>query len=454
MSIHKTIGLFLLMSIQGFSQQITDTLIFPKIQSSVVMPIRIPLSELNTTANLSVGDLIYQDDSYTDNNNDQFKVKVWKNGAIKLYGGKSQNLIIEVPVKVWAEKGIGTLGMYTYQNTTFETTMYFNTSLAFNPNWTVKTTTQSAGFKWVTKPTLDFGRIKVPITPLVENSLKEQQAGFGSIIDQQLSSKLNFKPYVLSALNLLSEPTNISEEYNTWLKISAIRANMTPFVFYSNAIDLNLGIDVYSETFTGFRPSNSPAVTTIPNLNFVKELPSSFNLKTTANIPYSKATELARKTFLHREFDFRDGKSKIKINGIKVYAEDQRLVIEAQTVGDITGTSLISGIPVYSPEKRKIVLSNTNFKLRTKNILQKTASLLFKGKITRMIEEEYGIPTQEIEETSKKSIESAFNKSYNGSIKVSGKVNALYPSRIVVGNNGLTAVIDTNASLRILISGM
>ena len=84
------------------------------------MPVKIPLSEIGNLINASVQNLIFEDNSYTDNNNDQFKVKVWKTRPIRLVGGTKQNLLIEVPLKIWAEKGIGTLGIYSYQNTTFE----------------------------------------------------------------------------------------------------------------------------------------------------------------------------------------------------------------------------------------------------------------------------------------------------------------------------------------------
>ncbi len=57
---------------------------FPKVKSSITMPVTIPLSEISNLINASVKDLIYQDDSYTDNNNDQFKVKVWKTRPIRL----------------------------------------------------------------------------------------------------------------------------------------------------------------------------------------------------------------------------------------------------------------------------------------------------------------------------------------------------------------------------------
>lgn len=132
---------------------------FPKIKSSITMPVKIPLSEIGNIINGSVKDLIFEDSSFTDNNNDQFKVKVWKTRAIRLVGGTQQNLLIEVPLKIWVEKGIGTFGVYSYQQTAFETVMYFNMHLTFNNNWKMTTQTSPMGFKWVKKPVLDFGRI-------------------------------------------------------------------------------------------------------------------------------------------------------------------------------------------------------------------------------------------------------------------------------------------------------
>lgn len=427
---------------------------FPKIKSSITMPVKIPLSEIGNMINTSVPTLIFQDDSYTDNNNDQFKVKVWKTRPIRLVGGTKQNLLIEVPLKIWAEKGIGTLGLYNYQNTTFETVMYFNTQLTFNNNWTMATKTSPMGFKWVTKPVLDYGRIKVPITSLVESSLKKQQADFSKTIDEMMLKQLNFQQYAIMAWNQFSEPFEVSEEYNTWLKITPVSVNITPLTFYGNRIDANIGIDTYSETFTGRKPASSPLIKTVTNFNYVQQLPQNFLLQTTVNIPFSEATAIAEKTFLGKEFDFREGKSKVKITSINVFGEDDRIVIEAETEGAIEGTSYITGIPFYDEVKRKIVLSDTKFKLKTKNILYKTATLLFQGKIVKMIEDEYGIPTAELEDSSKKSIEETFNKEYYKGLKMNGKVFRLKPSKIILNPFGITAIIDTQAQLELFVKGM
>ncbi|MBP7982915.1 MAG: DUF4403 family protein [Kaistella sp.] len=427
---------------------------FPRIRSSVTMPVKIPLSEIGNLINASVQNLIFEDNSYTDNNNDQFKVKVWKTRAIRLVGGTQQNLLIEVPLKIWAEKGIGTLGIYSYQNTTFETVMYFNTQLTFNNNWTMTTKTSPMGFKWVTKPVLDFGKIKVPITSLVETSLKQQQAEFSKTIDEMMISQLNFQNYAVMAWNQFSQPFNISEDYNTWLKITPVSVNISPLVFYGNQIEANIGIDTFSETFTGKKPPSTVPIKTIANFNSVQSLPQKFLLQTTANIPFNQATKIAENMFLGKEFDFREGRSKIKITSVNVYGEENRVMIEAATEGTIDGVSYISGIPVYDDVKRKIVLTDTKFKLKTKNILQKTATLLFQGKIVKMIEDEYGIPTAELEDSSKKSIEETFNKEYYRGLKMQGKVYKLKPSQILLSPVGITAIIDTEAQLKLLVQGM
>ena len=418
------------------------------------MPVKIPLAEIGNVINNSVKNLIFEDNSFTDNNNDQFKVKVYKTRPIRLVGGTKQNLLIEVPLKIWAEKGLGTFGVYAYQNTTFETVMYFNMQLTFYNNWAIVTKTSPMGFKWVTKPVLDFGRITVPITSLVEASLREQQANFCKTIDDLMLSQLNFQQYAIMAWNQFSQPFNISEEFNTWLKITPVSINITPLIFYGNQIEANIGIDTFSETFSGSKPAASPLIKTIANFNSVQNLPQKFLLQTTANIPFSEATSVATKMFLGKEFDFREGKSKIKITDIKVYGQDDRIMLEAQTKGTIEGISYISGIPVYDPLKRKIVLTDTKFKLTTKNILMKTATLLFRGRIVKLIEDEYGIPTGEIEDSSKKSIEETFNKEYYKGLKMQGKVFKLTPSKIILTPSGITAVIDTEAQLKLIVQGL
>jgi hypothetical protein len=266
--------------------------------------------------------------------------------------------------------------------------------------------------------------------------------------------QLNFQQLAITAWNLFFEPFEVSSDYKTWLKITPLSVNLTPLKFYGNQLDVSIGLDVYAETFTGLKPENSPVVGAIGNFNFVPKLQTYFSLNTTANIPYEEATKIAEQTFLNKKYDFREGKSEITITEIKVYGEENRLMIEAQTSGTINETSYISGIPIYDEAKHKIVLGDTKFKLKTSNIFQKTLTLLFQKKITKMIEDEYGIPTSDLELSSKNSIEAAFKKDHYKGLKINGQVYKLKPTQILLTPNGIIAVILTDATLHLKLQGI
>lgn len=75
---------FLICSLLIFSQSSIPVYTLPKIKSNITLPVSLPVSEINNLINQSVKGVLYEDQSYTDNNNDQFKVKVEKQGNIAI----------------------------------------------------------------------------------------------------------------------------------------------------------------------------------------------------------------------------------------------------------------------------------------------------------------------------------------------------------------------------------
>lgn len=145
----------------------------PQIPSDISIPVQVPIVEIENLVNKAVTGVIYEDKSFTDNNNDQFKVKVEKLSDIKLKALTNNRLMISVPLKIWAEKGYGTLGVYVYKDTSFNLVMNFISSISTNPDWSLTTSTQSAGFVWKEKPVLDYGKVKIPVSTFIESTLKE-----------------------------------------------------------------------------------------------------------------------------------------------------------------------------------------------------------------------------------------------------------------------------------------
>lgn len=436
----------------GFSQ--TETYQFPKIPSSVTIPIALPVSEIQRLVNQQFTGVIYEDNDFENNNNDQLKTKVEKDGIIAIKPLVNNRLMFSVPLKIWAQKGLGTLGVYSYQQTNFRVVMNFISNLEFQPNWSLKTTTTTAGFVWKEKPVLDFGSIKIPISSVIESILTKQQKEFTNVMDTQIEQKMNLQPYLVLAWNQFAAPIQVSEEYNTWLKITPQTIKMSPLEVFADKIKSTVSIDLFSETFTGIKPIASQVVTAIPNYTSAQNLGNLFLLKTTANIPFSEASNIAKKQFEGKEFDFNNGKDKIKVDEIKVYPENENIVIEVLTSGKVNGTSFIKGIPVYDSQKHKIGFTKTDFRLKTKNVFQKFLTSMFEGKIVKMIEQDYGIPLLDIENSSKKSIEESFNKEYHAGLKLQGKVLGLKPTQFLVNPEYITTVIDINANLNLKIEGL
>ncbi len=442
--------LLIFFTIFGFSQ--TETYQFPKIPSSVSIPVNLPISEIQRLVNQQITGVLYEDQDFTNNNNDQLKTKIEKDGNITIKALTNNRLMFSVPLKIWAEKGLGTLGVYTYQETNFKVIMNFISSLDFQQNWSLKTNTTTAGFVWKEKPILDFGKVKIPLSSIIEGILRKQQKEFTNVIDAQIQQKMNMQPYLVMAWNQFAAPIQVSEEYNTWLKITPQTVKMSPLEVYADKIKSTISIDLFSETFTGIKPSPNPTVIAIPNYISAQNLGNNFVMKTTANIPFTEANAIAKKQFQGKEFDV--NKDKIKVEDLKIYPENDLVVMEILTSGKVNGTSFIKGNLVYDAVKHKIGFTKTDFKLKTKNIFQKLATSLFEGKIVRMIEQDYGIPLLDIENSSKKSIEESFNKEYHAGLKLQGKVLNLKPTQFLVNSEYITTVIDINANLNLKIEGL
>jgi hypothetical protein len=84
--------------------------------SSLQFPFKLSIKKIEQTTNQAIKGIIYKDSLYTDDQNDQMKCTVWKDGEIKLSSIKNNVLKIDVPLKVWIEKGIGAFGAYTYKS--------------------------------------------------------------------------------------------------------------------------------------------------------------------------------------------------------------------------------------------------------------------------------------------------------------------------------------------------
>jgi len=420
-----------------------------KIKSTIAVPIDIDYVDIERMLNQSVTGLIYEDNSYADNDQDEFKIKVWKKGNITIKPNTTNQLKISVPLKVWAEKGIGALGYVSYQATEFELILNFKTVFSIRPDWVIKTVTTPDGYIWVTKPVLKYKYVDVPITPIVANVLDKQHPMFAKKIDEQVVTALDMKPYALQVWNLLNTPFQLSEEYESWLTIRPSSVQMTPLKAQKNNIVSTIGLNVISETSVGKKPVTSlnTASSQVPNLTLVKDVPSTFSVETVADISYSYASELANKSFQFQKIDFLNGKKSVVVDEITVKHEADMMILSTKLSGDVKGTVIIEGHPYYDSLAQRLALKDVVFQLKTKNLFQKSASWLFNGKIETMIEKDYGIPVGDMIKLANTSLLSTLNQSPYPGVIMKGTVASFKPTDVVLNEDGITILILTKGQM-------
>ena len=188
--------------------------------STINIPIVLTIPELEKTANQVVKGIIYKDESYTNNGNDDLKLVVSKNQNITISANKNE-LFFDVPLSIWAKIRKEILGVELTEDTDFDMVMKFKTSLDVTSDWNFKTKTTSLGYKIVKAPTIKLGPLVIPITALVTAALDDQLEAITTILDEEVQKQLNLRKIVQDHWELIQKPVLLDKEYRTWLTRSA-----------------------------------------------------------------------------------------------------------------------------------------------------------------------------------------------------------------------------------------
>jgi Domain of unknown function (DUF4403) len=427
--------------------------VITKQQSNINIPVSIAMVDIENQINKSITGLIFEDNSYTDNDNDNFKCKVWKKDKIVFTAAKNNVFDFTVPLKIWAEKGVGAFGLMSYQSTEFEMKLKFTTAFSINPDWSFQTITNPNGFEWITKPVLKFSGVEVPIYPIIGKVISSNHAMFARKIDESVKANISLKPYVKQAWETASQPYLISEEYKTWMKLTPIEISMAPLVAAGKVINSNLNLKVFTETIIGEKPI-VPAITNVPNLKITNIKDNNFEIALFNEVPYTEATMLAKKMFNGQKYEFQNGKFKIEVIDLDIYGSEEKLVIKTDLKGSIKGTVYMKGTPVYDSTKKMIVLTNLDYDLKTKSVLLKAANWMLEGKLTKMFQDSFGMPVGELIQYAKKNIEETLSKPLSKGIKMDGEIVSIIPDKVILTPTSIVSIVQAKGKLNLKIDGI
>ncbi len=423
--------------------------VYDKEISVINIPIEISINDIEKQINNYVKGVIYEDNSYTDNDGDGLKYTVTKYSDIKLSVVK--NVIkITVPLKITGK--YKTLGIVNSFKGAIKTT--YKTSITLKSDWKMSTSTKSDSYEWIESPALDLGIIDVPLTYIADAILDGQQDYIEKEIDGAIKQYVDLRDYVKEPLDALYEPWLISETYKTWFKLEPKEVMVTQLDANGKNLKFGIGLKTYTETIIGDKPEKADNSELIP-MKVVKELKDNFSIGLVTLVSYADAAKIMNEQYIITPFTYTEGKRKITLTHFDMWGANDKMVVEVGVKGSVNGMIYLQGIPIYDTVTRSIKLTAVDFHLDTKNKLIKSANWLAHGKFCKVMEKNIAFPIGTQLDAAKKESEVYF-KDYEVTkgVYLKGGLTKLETSRVYLIQDALVAVMKIEGTLKVKIDGL
>ena len=348
------------------------------------------VSKLERLINEHTDSILYQDTSFTDKSN--LKLKAWKSGLIKLRFDQNE-MSWELPARVAFRKGFKIFGYNLPMIDSWEYTgqirLRYKTKLTINPDWGLKTTTQSDGYVWTKKPAVKIGSLDIPITFIANLILPAYLRIFSNEIDEVFANDFNFKSYAQKGWGMLFQPFKIPGEYNAWLSITPYGVALMPVQGSAGHIRLGAAITSEATCLMDNVPSSGKA-TPLPAIEPLKLPSDTFKINLLTDIPYTTINRMIRQEIGDSIFTF--GSRQIRFETFRVYGTNEKMAVETKVSGSINGILYLTGVPYFNAEDTTLRIRELKFDIKTRNLAMRSSKWLFSGKIERAITRSVAIP--------------------------------------------------------------
>lgn len=426
-------------------------LIYDNKPSFISLPVALKIKDIENQTNKFLVGTIYEDNNIQD---DDYTIKIVKQAPISIENenGKIKTVL---PLKVNVKYRIGTtqlgVALYKTQEFNFNGAITLMSSIKLN-NWKLKTKTEFKSIVWKESPSVSaFGK-DVSITYLINPAIQLFKSKIEKAIDEAIEKSMDFKPNVLDALEKIATPSEMSPEYESWLRIVPTELYATEAQLKGQSIEMQMGLKCTIETLIGKQPAkifNKDKMVLKP----VTKMPDNFTANIVAVSTYADASKIITKNFEGQEFA--SGKRKVKVGKVALWHKNDRIVIALDLTGSLTGTIYLTGVPKYKEATKEIYFDNLDYAIDTKSSLIRTANWLASGTILKKIEESCRYSLQpNLEEGKKTMVNYLSNFSPMPGVFVNGKMGDIKFTEVQLTNKAILAFLTVNGKVAIKVDGL
>lgn len=430
-------------------------LVYENTPSFINLPISVKLKDIENQTNSLLNGLIYEDNTIED---DDIEMKIWKLAPITIKndnGANSQKIRTVLPLKAIVKYRIGTkkMGVELYNTKEFNldgvVTLLSDVGLT---NWKMNTKTELKSLDWNESPTMTVFGKNVPVTYLINPGIKLFKSKIEKKIDDAIAKPMDFKPNVLAALEKICVPFQMSNAYESWLRIVPIEIYSTNAKLKNDTFVLEMGMKCNMETLIGKQPESKFNASKII-LKPVSKIPQEITANIVAVSTYLEASKLMTKNFAGQEFG--SGSKKVKVQNVAIWHKNGKMIIALDVLGSVNGTIYLAGFPQYNDKTKEVYFDQLDYALDTKNKLMRTANWLAQVLILRKIEQScrYSIKPN-LEEGQKSMMTYLKNYSPMQGVFVNGKIEEIQFQKIQLTNQAIIAFIKVRGTVNVSVDGL
>jgi len=295
---------------------------------------------------------------------------------------KDIKLSADVEVEYNKEEGINVLGQAIIH-------LDFRIDYVIQSDFTLKTKTHLTNHEWVEKPTIKFGKLRIPTKAALNLMINSFDTEVGNQIDSIIAKKLDLQKIVTDQLTKLENPIPNPLDKNIHLYIDP-----QTLLFNIAEQEKDYRLAIHTTFDASVQWEHVPVEKIFSSLPYIEEYygeTKDSKLFIPIKVNYEALTNMLVRQFAKVEVLGRQ----LQIKDIRLHYTD-RLNIKAIIEGDYSGTLEAHTKPRLDVASQTLYLDDFDYELSTKNFLVKAAVFLFKGEIDKRLDQFTKVPLQPI----------------------------------------------------------
>lgn len=410
--------------------------------SRINLPVSLNIRQMETVLNQEIDAIFSGDNQLFGGDQRDFELAVSKSERLTLDINPNE-IAYSVPLNLLIKKDVGLANL----NADGSITLDFITSFTIQPDWTLDTETSLATYKWIKKPKLDLGFIRLPIESVANRLVERSKGNITKIIDAQIRENFILRDYVDEAWLKIQQPIPASIENQLWVCMKPRAIGMTPVVREDSFVNATIVIETIAEANIGQRPAVDNIVP-LPPFEAFTESGGDFKINLFTSIPMDTLRSLVNAQVIGETYT--GNNRTVTVKDMELYGQGNKLVINLLLEGDYNGSIYMMGTPFYNKKKNQLEIDNLDYELTSKNFVQKSLGWLFKKNIEKRIEAALRFPLDEnlemIKNTLDKSLE---NYPVTPGIVLKGNLEDLQLGETYVSETAIHVVISSGGQLNV-----